>query len=97
MTTTVNALRALYAAFGGDAADVANLVTIPDIINALAALITDQGIAALPTGTDGQVLTLVSGDWAAANVPAELPTVSGDDDGKVLTVVDGNWAAATAG
>lgn len=95
MDNTLDALRNLYVALGGDADDVANLVIIPDLINALATLISTQGIAALPTGTDGQILTLDDGEWVAANVPTELPAVTADDNGDVLTVVSGSWAAAT--
>ena len=36
MDTTVNALQNLYVAIGGDIDDVSNLVTIPDMINAIA-------------------------------------------------------------
>lgn len=50
---------------------------------------------------NGKVLTVVSGEWAAATPatpPAELPAVSGSDNGDVLTVVEGAWAkAAPAG
>ena len=92
MDNTLDALRNLYVALGGTAEDVANLVIIPDLINAIATLVTSQGIAALPTGTDGQVLTLFSGDWAAANIPSQLPAVDAEDNGKVLKVVEGEWA-----
>lgn len=92
MDNTLDALRGLYVALGGDADDVANLVIIPDLINAIASLITTQGIAALPTGTDGQVLTLDKGEWTAANVPSELPAVTATDNGSVLKVVEGEWA-----
>lgn len=95
MDNTLDALRKLYKALGGDADDVANLVIIPDLINAIASLITTNGIAALPTGTDGQVLTLVSGEWTAANAPSELPAVTATENGKVLKVVDGEWAVGT--
>lgn len=95
MDNTLDALRKLYKALGGDADDVANLVIIPDLINAIASLITTNGIAALPTGTDGQVLTLVSGEWTAAAVPSELPAVTSTENGKVLKVVDGVWAVGT--
>ena len=71
--TTPEALRALYAALGGDADDVEGLTIIPDLINAIAALISDQGIAALPAveapGDNGKVLTVVDGEWAAAALP----------------------------
>ena len=36
MDNTLDALRALYVALGGSADDVANLVIIPDLINAIA-------------------------------------------------------------
>ena len=38
MDTTVDALKNLYVALGGTAADVAEVVLIPDMINAIAAL-----------------------------------------------------------
>lgn len=42
MDTTVKALQNLYVAKGGDLNTVANLVTIPDIINALAELVASN-------------------------------------------------------
>lgn len=36
MDTTVDALKNLYVALGGTAEDVADLVIIPDVINAIA-------------------------------------------------------------
>ena len=36
MDNTLDALRALYVALGGDLDDVKNLVIIPDLINAIA-------------------------------------------------------------
>lgn len=50
------------------------------------------------SGDNGKVLTVVSGEWAAANPaapPAELPAVTSSDNGDVLTVVSGAWAKAT--
>ena len=38
MDTTVQALQNLYVALGGELEDVADLVTIPDMINAFAEL-----------------------------------------------------------
>ena len=76
MDNTLDALRNLYVALGGDADDVVNLVIIPDLINAIAtqaATITTAATSAeLPevsTTNNGQVLTVVSGQWAAANLP----------------------------
>lgn len=72
MDTTVQALQTLYAALGGTPADVANINTIPDMINAIAAHVSSGGAAELPavsTTNNGQVLTVVSGQWAAADLP----------------------------
>ena len=38
MDTTIKALQNLYEAMGGDPDDVENIVTIPDMINAIADL-----------------------------------------------------------
>ena len=68
MNNTITALQALYAALGGTAADVANMTTIPELINPIAVFVAAGGAAELPavTATDnGKVLTVVSGKWAA--------------------------------
>lgn len=76
MDNTLDALRALYVALGGTASDVADLVIIPDLINAIAtqaATVTAAASAAeLPAVTssdNGKVLTVVSGKWAKAALP----------------------------
>lgn len=72
MNQTVDALKALYVALGGSAADVANITLIPDMVNAIAALVQSGGTAELPSVTttdNGKVLTVVSGKWAAADLP----------------------------
>lgn len=72
MDTTVDALKNLYTALGGTAADVQNITLIPDMINALAAYIQQGGAAELPkvsSSDNGKVLTVVSGKWAKANLP----------------------------
>lgn len=97
MDNTITALQNLYTALGGDADTVADLVTIPDMINAIAALITAGGGARLPevsASDNGNVLKVVDGEWAVAAEAAELPEVGAEENGKVLTVVDGAWAAA---
>ena len=70
--TTPEALRAVFAALGGTAADVANLDTTPEILDKLAALLAAGEIAVLPAVTaadNGDVLTVVDGTWAAAALP----------------------------
>lgn len=98
MDTTIDALKNLYAAMGGTASDVADITIIPDMINAIAALVASGATAELPKVTssdNGNALLVSSGKWAKGEIPAELPSVSApDDNGKVLTVVDGAWAAA---
>jgi hypothetical protein len=72
MNQTVDALKALYAALGGNSTDVADITLIPDMVNAIATLVQSGGTAELPSvkSTDnGKVLTVVSGKWAAANLP----------------------------
>ena len=102
--TTVDALKALYVKKGGALTDtydsiagvakVRDYSTIPDMIQA----ITQKEAASLPATTtddNGKVLTVVSGAWAAAAVPAELPAVTADDNGKVLKVADGAWGVGS--
>jgi hypothetical protein len=72
MNQTVDALKALYVALGGTAADVANITLIPDMVNAIATLVQSGSTAELPSVTttdNGKVLTVVSGKWAAADLP----------------------------
>lgn len=72
MDNTLDALRNLYAALGGTPSDVANMTTIPEIVNAIATHVAAGGAAELPTvstANNGQVLTVVSGEWAAAALP----------------------------
>lgn len=73
MDTTVIALRNLYVALGGSSADVANLVIIPDLINAIATLIASGATKELPKVTssdNNKVLTVVSGKWQKADLPS---------------------------
>ena len=68
MNTTVEALKGLYAALGGTAADVADITLIPDMIDAIAEYIGTGGARELPAVTaddNGKVLTVADGAWAA--------------------------------
>ena len=76
MNSTVTALKNLYVALGGTAADVANITLIPDMIDAIATQATAVTAAAnakeLPTvsaSDNDKVLTVVSGKWAKADLP----------------------------
>jgi len=74
MDNTITALQNLYAALGGSTADVANITTIPDMINAIATHVATGGAAELPTvssSDNGKVLTVVSGKWAKAALPGD--------------------------
>lgn len=69
MDNNITALQGLYVALGGDAEDVANISTIPEMINAIATVAAGVAGATLPEVTaddDGKVLTVVDGAWAAA-------------------------------
>lgn len=97
MNLTVEALKELYIALGGNAANVANITLTPDMIKAIAAHISGGGAAELPTVTaadNGKVLTVSGGKWAAVTPIAELPTVTGSNNGEILTVSGGNWVSA---
>lgn len=97
MDNTIDALKNLYVALGGEAADVADISIIPEMINAIAALVTSGTTKELPTVTstdNGKILTVVEGAWAKADKQTELPSVTAEDNGDVLTVVEGSWAKA---
>lgn len=72
MNLTVEALKELYIALGGNATNVADITLTPDMIKAIAAHISGGGAAELPTvssANNGEVLTVVEGAWAAAALP----------------------------
>ena len=77
---TIEALKALYVAFGGaltdtyediaDGAAVSLYVVIPDMIQALAKLAAAKGeLPEVSDADNGKVLTVVGGEWAAADLP----------------------------
>ena len=72
MNTTVDSLKALYVALGGTAATVADVSTIPDMIDAITTVIPTAIAAELPKVTssnNGQVLTVDGGKWKAKALP----------------------------
>ena len=97
MILTVEALKGLYSALGGNSANVADETLIPDMIKHIAALISSGGATVLPhvsSADNGKVLTVVNGAWAVATPAAELPTVTSSNNGEILTVSGGNWVSA---
>lgn len=71
MDNTLDALRNLYVALGGDADDVADLVIIPDLINAVATqaatvvtAATTNELPAVTAADNGKVLKVADGAWA---------------------------------
>lgn len=68
---TVDALKTLYAALGGDLDDVAELDLIPEVIYAIATLVEAQPKLPEVEDTDeGKVLTVsAAGEWEAADLP----------------------------
>ena len=67
MDTTIKALQTLYVKFGGSATTVANITTIPDMINAIATVAESAVAPELPAVTseeNGKVLKVVNGKWA---------------------------------
>lgn len=68
---------------------------IADALEAMSEKMGGGTTPAVTSADNGKVLTVVSGEWAAANPAVELPAVNSDDNGKVLMVVDGVWTAVT--
>lgn len=67
MDTTVNALKKLYVAVGGDADEVADISRIPDMIDALSVVLPTAIDGVLPAVTaenNGSVLKVADGKWA---------------------------------
>lgn len=102
MTTTLEALKAVYTALGGELTDtyddiadgavVGNYSVIPDVVNAIAKIATPSSLPTVAVADEGKVLTVNNaGKWVAAAVPSELPTVGATDNGSVLKVIDGAW------
>lgn len=78
MDTTVIALQNLYVALGGTASDVADIVLIPDMINAIATLAGDVAtnaskteLPAVTASDNGKVLKVAEGKWSVGTDATE--------------------------
>ena len=93
--TNLEALKTLYTALGGAStipADATNADVIV-MIATQAAVVVGKTLPAV--GTAGQVLTVKSNAWKAADIPSQLPAVTTANAGEVLTVgEDGKWKSA---
>ena len=70
--TNVEALKEVYVALGGNADDF-NAITNDQAIHLIATVVAAAIAPELPevkAANNGQVLTVVSGKWAAANLPS---------------------------
>jgi hypothetical protein len=69
--TKVTALRALYAALGGESADAAVLETEAELIYAVAEavdeLLAGGTLPEVSADDNGKLLKVVDGEWAAAS------------------------------
>ena len=65
MRQTVTALKALYVALGGSADTVSGMTLIPDLINAIAAIVTASGglLPAVTSDDNGKVAKVAEGAW----------------------------------
>lgn len=54
-----------------------------------------SGLPAVTSDDNGDVLTVVDGEWDKAAASGGLPAVTSDDDGDVLAVVSGAWAKSS--
>lgn len=97
MINTVESLRGLYVALGGDIAEVANLNTIPELLTEISTVAQAAAteLPAVKSADNGKVLTVVNSKWAKA----DLPTASSDKLGGVkvgngLTIADGVLSAS---
>lgn len=67
--TTVDALKEIYAAMGGTVDNVSEIDTIPEMLSAIATLVSSGATNELPTVTaddNGKVLKVVNGEWTTA-------------------------------
>ena len=65
-----------------------------EFLDRIARAAASPNLPEVDASDNGDVLTVVSGEWAAAAPASGLPEVTASNNGQVLTVVSGEWAAA---
>ena len=65
-----------------------------EFLDRIARAAASPNLPEVDTSDNGDVLTVVSGEWATAAPASCLPEVTSSNNGQVLTVVSGEWAAA---
>ena len=85
---TTEALKLLYTKLGGTE-DVESVTAISEMVDLIEDVAGQGGGSSLPEVTsddNGDVLTVVEGEWAKAEPATELPTASASNVGQTLTV-----------
>ena len=82
MKTTVEALKDYYVEIGGTSTDVEDVVTIPDMIDAITALGGGSLLPDVTADDNGDVLTVVEGEWtkSAPQLPFKIVKASYSDN-----------------
>lgn len=65
-----------------------------EFLDRIARAAASPNLPEVDASDNGDVLTVVSGEWAAAAPAGGLPEVTSSNNGQVLTVVSGEWATA---
>ena len=65
--------------------------TIPVTIRLYDVEFVTNELPNVTSSNNGEILSVVNGQWAAATAPSGLPTVTSSDNGKSLEVVNGEW------
>lgn len=94
--TTVEELKGLYVKMGGSIEDVVDIQTDAEMIEKIKEVAIPAELPSVTSDDNGDVLTVVEGEWAKAEAGGSLPDVTAEDNGDVLTVVEGAWNKAKA-
>ena len=106
MKSNIEALKDIYISLGGlltdiydninDGSPVGDYATIPDIVEAISKKTTK--LPDVTSEDNGNVLSVVNGEWNKAALPKELPTVSTSNEGEALAVnSSGEWTVGKIG